>query len=73
MRRIRLQAQIISGSIAGGLLAGLALVFAGCPDEAADCHNILTCPAPNCAEAGDVQGCIPDDNGEDGGSDAQED
>jgi hypothetical protein len=73
MRRNKFQAQVISGSIAGGLLAGLALVFAGCPDEAADCHNTLSCTPPSCAEAGDVQGCIPDDNGEDGGNDAQED
>jgi hypothetical protein len=73
MRHRRLQAQVVAGSIAGGLLAVFALVFAGCPHTAEDCHYTLSCQPPSCAEAGDVQGCIPDENGEDGGEDAQED
>ncbi len=56
----------------GSALALLALLFTGCPDEAADCHNTLSCTPPSCAEAGDVEGCTPDDDGEDGGNDAQE-
>ena len=72
MRHRRLKERIVGGLIAGGLGSFLALVFAGCPDLAGDCHNTLTCPPPSCAEAGDVKGCIPDDSGEDGGYDAQE-
>jgi hypothetical protein len=62
------------GGVVGGLTTGglLVLAFAGCPHTAEDCNYTLTCPPPSCAEGGDVQGCIPDASGEDGGDDAQE-
>jgi hypothetical protein len=68
----RLHARLIIGLTAGSVLALFALMLAGCPNAAGDCHNTLSCQPPSCAEAGDVEGCIPDDE-EDGGSDAQAD
>jgi hypothetical protein len=69
----RLQTKIVGGVIAGGLVAFFALSLEGCPNTAGDCHYTLSCEPPSCAEAGDVEGCIPDDTGEDGGKDAQAD
>jgi hypothetical protein len=43
MRKHGFRAQAIAGLIVGGLLALLAVVLAGCPDYAHDCHLLLTC------------------------------
>lgn len=68
-----LQTRLFIGLMVGSALALFALVFAGCPNAAGDCHNTLSCPIPTCAEAGDGEECIPDDGGVDGESDAQAD
>jgi hypothetical protein len=73
MRCRRIKSRLVSSLIAGGLLACLTLAFTGCPDYAGDCHNTLSCPLPICTDASGDQECTPDDNGDDGGIDGQED
>lgn len=67
------QTKLAGGAVTAALLSVLALLFAGCPDFTADCNNTLSCELPLCAEAGDVEDCIPEGDGGDGGADAKED
>lgn len=71
MLHTRLQARLFIGLMVGSILALFALVLAGCPNSAGNCHNTLSCEP--CSEAGVDEECIPDDGGADGGSDAKAD